>query len=758
MTDNGLCPNCGAQLAQDFKEALCPQCLMKLALSKGDQGESSPSSTTKFPSLPTDWENPEQIGPYRILEALGEGGMGIVYLAEQREPIRRRVALKVIKLGMDTKEVIARFESERQALALMNHPNIAKVLDAGSTESGRPYFVMDYVSGIPITEYCDDHRLDTKARLRLFLPVCKAIEHAHQKGIIHRDIKPSNVLVELQDGEPTPKVIDFGVSKATNQRLTERTIFTQRGVLIGTPGYMSPEQTEMTPLDVDTRTDIYSLGVLLYEVLVGVAPFDPTELLEAGFDEMRRIIREEKPQPLVTKLHSLGDTASEIAHQRCTKLSRLSAELKGNLEWITLKAMEKDRSVRYPRASKLAEEIDHHLRGEPIVARSTRLHVALRKLEYAVLISLLAFTITALFSSVSPLLHRLDLKSYDFLMASVRGPVAPPDNILIVAIDEASLREYALKGIHWPWPESVYGQLLTKASQEGARAVIFAFFLGSEGLSTGEFASSISHSKCPVILETVTAPSLDPEWTILPAESLIAAGAQTGFSHLHPDIDSVVRRTRLFAQGAPSLVAQTYSLVVGSPLDVDRLPIAGFQDSDPEILINFHGGGRHTRTTSYGVALDKPAPYFHNKIILVRSPLVGRFPGIAGEKTFATPFSSDPLEGQPTEYTATLSLMTKVEVQANALSTLLRENFIYTPGPLTQHAAALLIGFLVSFVTFAARRGSLAFSVVSGGIAVYLVVVAALFNLFSQWVRPAAPLCVVLLSLVLTLIYRKWRA
>ena len=338
-------------------------------------------------------------------------------------------------------------------------------------------------------------------------------------------------------------------------------------------------------------------------------------------------------------------------------------------------------------------------------------------------------------------------------MASVRGPVAPPDNILIVTIDEASLREFALKGIHWPWPGSVYGQLVTKASQEGARAVVFASFFGGEGPSTQEFASSIRSSQCPVILETVTTPSLDPEWTILPAESLIAAGARTGFSHLQPDMDSVVRRTRLFAQGAPSLVAQTYSLVVGSPLEVDQLPMTGYPDSDPEILINFHGGGRHTRTTSYGVALDKPAPYFHNKIILV-----GRFPRIEVGKGFATPFSSDPLEGLPTEYTATLSLMTKVEVQANALSTLLRENFIYTPGPLTQHAAALLMGFLVSFVTFAARRGSLALPVVSGGIVVYLIVVATLFDRFSQWVRPAWPLCVVLLSLVLTLIYRKWRA
>ena len=291
MTDNVLCPNCGAELPQDFKEALCPQCLMKLALGEGDQDESSISSITELTPPPDDWETPERIGPYRILETLGEGGMGIVYLAEQREPIRRQVALKVIKLGMDTKEVIARFESERQALALMNHPNIAKVLDAGATEEGRPYFVMEYVKGISITRYCDRNRLSTKERLELFIPVCQAIQHAHQKGIIHRDVKPSNVLVELQDNTPVPRIIDFGLAKATNQRLTEKTFFTQHGVLLGTPAYMSPEQAEFGALDVDTTTDIYSLGVLLYELLVGATPFDDETLRNAGYVEMVRVIQ-----------------------------------------------------------------------------------------------------------------------------------------------------------------------------------------------------------------------------------------------------------------------------------------------------------------------------------------------------------------------------------------------------------------------------------------------------------------------------------
>ena len=368
MTDNRLCPNCGAQLPQDSKEGLCPQCLMKLALGEGDPEESSTSSTTELTSPPHDWVNPEQIGPYRILETLGEGGMGVVYLAEQREPIRRRVALKVIKLGMDTREVIARFESERQALALMNHPNIAKVLDAGATEEGRPYFVMEYVKGISITEYCDRNRLSTKQRLELFIPACQAIQHAHQKGIIHRDIKPSNVLVELQDNVPVPRIIDFGLAKATNQRLTEKTFFTQHGVLLGTPAYMSPEQAEFGALDVDTTTDIYSLGVLLYELLVGAPPFDDETLRNAGYVEMVRVIQEEDPPTLSSRLDSLGHTASEVARRRHTDLSRLSKELTGDLDWITLKALEKDRTRRYPSASGLGEDIRRHLDDEPVTA------------------------------------------------------------------------------------------------------------------------------------------------------------------------------------------------------------------------------------------------------------------------------------------------------------------------------------------------------------------------------------------------------
>ncbi len=306
--------------------------------------------------------------------------MGVVYLADQERPVRRRVALKVIKLGMDTREVIARFESERQALAMMNHPNIAKVFDAGTTEQGRSYFVMEQVPGVPITDYCDRHRLTTKERLELFIPVCQAIHHAHQKAIIHRDVKPSNVIVMIQDGKPVPKVIDFGVAKALNQRLTEKTVFTEQGKLIGTPSYMSPEQAEMTGLNVDTTTDVYSLGVLLYELLVGALPFDTKVLLEAGWDALHRMIRDVDPPKPSTKISTLGEKATAIAVLRRTEPAMLERQLRGELDWITMRAMAKDRIRRYQSASELAADVEHYLANQPVLARPPSAVYQIRKL------------------------------------------------------------------------------------------------------------------------------------------------------------------------------------------------------------------------------------------------------------------------------------------------------------------------------------------------------------------------------------------
>jgi eukaryotic-like serine/threonine-protein kinase len=328
---------------------------------------SDPDATIEAGATP-DERVGQMIGPFKLLEKIGEGGFGSVWAAEQREPVKRRVALKIIKLGMDTKQVIARFEAERQALAMMDHPNIAKVFDAGSTETGRPYFVMELVKGMPILEYCDREKLDTKARLDLFTKVCHAIQHAHQKGIIHRDIKPGNVLVTLHDGVPVPKVIDFGIAKATNQELTEKTIYTQHHQMIGTPAYMSPEQAEMSGLDIDTRSDIYSLGVLLYELLTGTTPFDTQSLMEAGFAEMMRILREDEPHKPSTRLSSLGETGTRTAQQRQTDLKRLGLVLRGDLDWIVMKCLEKDRARRYDTANGLAADIQRHLSDEPVIA------------------------------------------------------------------------------------------------------------------------------------------------------------------------------------------------------------------------------------------------------------------------------------------------------------------------------------------------------------------------------------------------------
>jgi serine/threonine protein kinase/tetratricopeptide (TPR) repeat protein len=359
------CAKCETELSDAVLGGQCPVCMVDVIRA------SDAVDGRLGPGVPKPEEAGEHIGPYKLLEQIGEGGFGVVWMAEQEKPIRRRVALKIIKLGMDTKDVVARFEQERQALALMDHLNIAKVFDAGATQFGRPYFVMELVRGIRITDYCDQAKLPTEERLKLFMKVCHAVQHAHQKGIIHRDLKPSNVLVTMYDGVPVPKVIDFGVAKATQQqRLTDLTLFTHYEQMIGTPLYMAPEQAEMSGLDVDTRTDIYSLGVLLYELLTGRTPFDPEKLMKAGLDEMRRVIREEEPQKPSTLLSTMAlEVRTDVAKHRHIEATKLIGRIKGDLDWIVMKALEKDRTRRYGTANSLANDIERHLLSEPVEAR-----------------------------------------------------------------------------------------------------------------------------------------------------------------------------------------------------------------------------------------------------------------------------------------------------------------------------------------------------------------------------------------------------
>jgi serine/threonine protein kinase len=385
MSGSKNCPKCGAPLPPDAPGGYCARCLLQLGLGIED--------TVVIPIVE---KSGDRIGRYKLLQQIGEGGMGSVWMAEQQHP-DRRVAIKLVKIGMDTKQVLARFHAEQQALALMDHPNIAGVFDAGATDNGRPYFVMELVRGIPITTYCDREKLTTRERLDLLVKVCLGVQHAHQKGVIHRDIKPSNILVTMVDGEAVPKIIDFGIAKAAQGKLVNETLFTAFEQFLGTPAYMSPEQAEMTALDVDIRSDIYSLGVLMYELLTGQTPFDSRTLLAAGIDEMRRTIREKEPAKPSTRLSKLMVAElTTTARQRRVDVSKLIRFLRGDLDCIVMKCLEKDRKRRYEAVSGLAMDIKRFLENQPVVARPPSNLYRLQKLVRRNRLPLAAVTLIAL--------------------------------------------------------------------------------------------------------------------------------------------------------------------------------------------------------------------------------------------------------------------------------------------------------------------------------------------------------------------------
>jgi serine/threonine protein kinase/Tfp pilus assembly protein PilF len=364
------CPQCEAELGSGDPAGLCPNCLFQAAFDSSPGTDESETQTIEAQDIDTGAAEAgdKVFGRYLILRPLGEGGMGTVYLAEQREPIRRQVALKVVKLGMDTSQVLARFANERQALAIMDHPNIARIFDAGATSKGRPYFVMEYIEGAPITQYCDRRRMTTRERLLLFVAVCRGVQHAHQKGVIHRDLKPSNVLVTEQDGAPVPKVIDFGIAKATDKWAVENTLLTQSGQIVGTPEYASPEQADTMTGEIDEASDVYSLGVMLYELLIGAVPFETASLRNAGLAEMLRMIREDEAPSLPRKLTSMGEAVTGVATRRQTDPASLRRLVDGDLNWITMKALEKSRERRYASVSDLAADIQRHMEDRPVLA------------------------------------------------------------------------------------------------------------------------------------------------------------------------------------------------------------------------------------------------------------------------------------------------------------------------------------------------------------------------------------------------------
>jgi serine/threonine protein kinase len=729
-------------------------------------------------SLPMSEKPGDRIGPYKLLQQIGEGGCGIVYMAEQEKPIRRKVALKVIKLGMDTRNVIARFEAERQALALMEHPNIAKVLDAGATETGRPYFVMELVRGIKITDYCDQQRFSTPRRLELFIQVCQAVQHAHQKGIIHRDLKPSNILVTEQDGAPVPKVIDFGIAKATGeQRLTDKTVFTAFEQFIGTPAYMSPEQAGLGGLDVDTRSDIYSLGVLLYELLTGMQPFDSARLRRSAIDEILRIIREqEPPRPSARLTTFTQQELTVVAQQRQTEPAKFSKLLRGDLDWIVMKTLEKERTRRYETANGLAKDILRHLNNEPVIARPPsvvyKLQRAVRRNRLAIVATAAIISLLALGVTFVPWRQRWQQMVFSAQDWQARiGPKTPVDNrLVLIGIDKESFdphfsdeelqREPVLKELQnpWPWSRAVWARLLEKLSDAGAKVIVIDFVLSSQKDDDDALHQALVKYKDRVVIGyminvQVTENGQVLELTMPNSSILTPAGKNSaveddrlGYVNLWPDSDDTLRRASFRQTGAQ------VGKVVPKDTILESLEARVLRKFGRPDLIPLGFDARLFRYTAPADQAYKPEPlrqvlspklwekkydngkFFKDKIVLI-GPAAELF-----HDTHNTPFTNPkPMSG--------------LEIDLNILNAALHGEFLGERSPVASLFIIAMSGVIAGALRFLVRQPARRFLIVVGLSVAYVVFAQLLFDHARQVIPLGAPLFVMVVSSFIILAY-----
>ncbi len=763
------CAECGSELPPNVPPGLCPRCALNTEV------DSTAAKTLVLAAT----DAIERIGRYKLLEKIGEGGCGVVYMAEQEEPIRRRVALKVIKPGMDTREVIARFEAERQALALMEHPNIARVFDGGATDAGRPYFVMELVRGLRITDYCDQKNLSTRQRLDLFMQVCQAVQHAHQKGIIHRDLKPSNILVTVNDGVPVPKVIDFGIAKATGPALTDKTFFTRFQQIIGTPAYMSPEQAEMTSVDIDTRSDIYSLGVLLYELLTGRTPFDTRELLRIGMEELLRTIREREPVRPSARLSTLAaEERTTVAQRRQTDPPRLINLIRGDLDWIVMKCLEKERARRYDTANELAADLKRHLNTEPVLARppsvTYKFQKTVRRNRRALAATVAVMFVLSLGASLVPWQQRW--QQVKFLAPDWQtriGTKTPADDrIVLVGIDQTTYssafsgeelqREPVLKDLqkNFPWSRAVYARLIEKLSDAGAKVIVLDLVFASESESDAALHQALDKYKDRVVIAYSIGNGINEgSWRsevrlTMPGPSILTPAGKNsaveddrlGYVNLWADSDGTVRRARCRQTGAQvgdivpkEVILESIEARVLRKFGRPDLIPSGF---DARLFRYTAPAGQAFKPESFGEVLspkqwekkyDK-GKFFKDKVVFV-GPVAAIF-----RDTHDTPFTSP-------------KLMSGSELHLQIINAALHGEFLGERPPVVSLLIIAMSALAAGALCFLVRQPVRRFLSLLGLSIGYAVLAQLLFDHAGQVIPLAVPLLILVMSCFLVLVY-----